>query len=139
MNCIDGFYFTPVWIYQVTKIEYIKGELDRIFSFTNIHKDILDKFNINLVSPGSLCAVTFSILSFMSSQVFVLVNIFKEHCALFCSSVINTIWIRESCQNVISDGIFWNIDKIITIESIAVEISTINIREPVIDGAGIHH
>ena len=117
---IDCFQFSPVWIQQVTYIDDIKAELDGIPVFTNIGKDILEEFEIKLVSPWKLCAISFSILAFMFAQVFVLLDISKEEITLLLCTIRNTIYCL--CYEIDFRWIFGNVDQV-KIGSITIDVT----------------
>ena len=57
------FRYTPFAVQQVTYIQDIQAELQRILSFANLHEEVATPTEIKAVYPGSTCRISFGIFA----------------------------------------------------------------------------
>lgn len=62
------FRYTPFTVQQVTYIQDIQTELQRILSFANLHEKVAAPTEIKAVYPRSTCRISFGIFAFMLSS-----------------------------------------------------------------------
>lgn len=95
------FRYTPFAVQQVTYIQDIQAELQRILSFANLHEEVTTPTEIKAVHPRSTCRISFGIFAFMLLQLRVLIHKLPESICIFGTRELDFIFSLRDINKII--------------------------------------
>ena len=126
---VDRLQFTPAWIQQVSEVEDIQGELQGVLGLTHSSEYILSEFHVNTVQPRNLGAIALSVLTAVSTQVFVLLDVRLKQITLCGLIVRNTVLRMANKLHLLQFGYRGDVDQVVSVHTIAVEVAVIGVGE----------